>query len=286
MPRPLRIIDTDSWLHITLRGADRQDVFTDDRDREHVEELLGEITDRFGVETHAYCLMSNHVHLLQHCTDGGLSEALQYAASTYASRYNWRHGRTGPLFGGRFHSTTIESDEQLLQTSRYIHRNPLAFVREAALPAYRWSSLGVYLGRRSTPTWLQTSTVLGTFGGTSADYAAFVLERQPTDPGPTGPRLVATHADIELAACSATGADPSALQTTARGSRNDARLLAILLLTELRAATTEQLAERYGFSNTSSVRNAARRARVLEVDDPDFARARRRAEEIIRRRAA
>ena len=286
MPRPPRIINVDSWQHVTLRGADRQDVFTDDHDRVHVEHLLGEIAVRFGVETHAYCFMSNHLHLLEHCTDGHLSEALQYAASAYASRYNWRHGRSGPLFGGRFHSTTIESDEQLLQTSRYIHRNPLAFVSEPSLEAYRWSSLGVYLGRRARPPWLQTATVLGLVGGSAADYGAFVMDRQPTDPAPSHRRLAPTRADVELAVCSTAGADRAALHTTARGVRNDARLLTILLLTELRCATTEQLVEWYGFTSTSSVRNAARRARVLEADDPVFARLRQRAEDLLWQRAA
>jgi REP element-mobilizing transposase RayT len=250
MPRSLRIVDLDSWHHVTLRGADRQDVFTDDCDRLHAEHLLGEIADRFGVETHAYCFMSNHLHLLEHCTDGRLSEALQYASSVYASRYNWRHGRTGPLFGGRFHSTTIESTEQLLQTSRYIHRNPLAFLGESMLAAYR----------------------------------AYVMDRQPTDPTPSGQLLRPTRSEVEHAVCSAAGTDPRALHRTVRGERNDARLLTILLLTELRVATTEHIVECYGFTNPSSVRNAARRARVLEADDPSFARLRRRVEELLLRR--
>lgn len=286
MPRPLRTIEPDSWHHVTLRGADRQDVFTDDHDRLHVEHLLGEIAERFGVETHAYCFMSNHLHLLEHCTDGGLSEALQHVASTYANRYNWRHGRSGPLFGGRFHSTTIESDEQLLHTSRYIHRNPLAFVSEAALAAYRWSSLGVYLGRRPAPPWLVTSAVFSVFGGSSVCYRAFVLDPQPTDPAPTSRRVAPTRADVEVAVCSTIGTDLSALHTTVRGMRNDARLLTILLLTELRSASAEDLVEWYGFTSTSSVRNAARRARVLEADDPAFARLRQRAEDVLRQRAA
>jgi REP element-mobilizing transposase RayT len=284
MPRSLRIVDLDSWHHVTLRGADRQDVFTDDCDRLHAEHLLGEIADRFGVETHAYCFMSNHLHLLEHCTDGRLSEALQYASSVYASRYNWRHGRTGPLFGGRFHSTTIESTEQLLQTSRYIHRNPLAFLGESMLAAYRWSSLGVYLGRRPAPPWLQTSTVLDLFGGSTADHRAYVMDRQPTDPTPSGQLLRPTRSEVEHAVCSAAGTDPRALHRTVRGERNDARLLTILLLTELRVATTEHIVECYGFTNPSSVRNAARRARVLEADDPSFARLRRRVEELLLRR--
>jgi putative transposase len=278
MPRSPRVIDIDSWHHVTLRGADRQDVFTDDRDRLHVEHLLGEIDDRFGVETHAYCFMSNHLHLLEHCTVGQLSEAIQYAASNYASRYNWRHDRSGPLFGGRFHSTTIESDEQLLQTSRYIHRNPLAFVNEEALPAYRWSSLGVYLDRRTTPPWLRTERVLELVD----DYRGFVLDRQSTDPVLGRRRPTPTRVAVELAVCSTIGADRAELNATARGVRNNAKLLAILLLTEMRIATTEELVEWYGFTSTSSVRNAARRARVLEADDPTFARTRRRAEALLR----
>jgi putative transposase len=285
MARPLRLIAPDSWQHLTHRGADRQDIFSDDRDRLHYEFLLGELEGRCGVEVHAYCLMTNHVHGLVHCVDADLSGAMQYLASTYAGRYNRRHERTGPLFGGRFHATPVESDEQLLAAGRYVHRNALSIVGPDALDAYRWSSLAKYVGRRTQPDWVHDETILSLFGGTRASYRDHVLQPQPSDK-PLRPHLLQASPDeIEWAAATAAGMAPAELRRTRRGVLNRPRLLAIWMTTQARVVTTEELAARYGLKGQSSVRNAARRARVLLADDPDFARLRDRAEALLRQAA-
>jgi REP element-mobilizing transposase RayT len=285
MARPLRLIAPDSWQHLTHRGADRQDIFSDDRDRLHYEFLLGELEGRFGVEVHAYCLMTNHVHALVHCVDADLSGAMQYVASTYASRYNRRHERTGPLFGGRFHATAVDSDEQLLAASRYIHRNPISFVSTDALDAYRWSSLAKYVGRRTQPDWVHDETVLSLFGQTRSGYRDYVLQPQPSDKPLRPEPLHASPDEIERAAATAAGITPDELKRTQRGVLNRPRLLAIWMTTQARVVTTEELAARYGLKSPSGVRNAARRARVLLADDAEFARLRDRAEALLRRAA-
>ena len=285
MARPLRLIAPDSWQHITHRGADRQDVFSDDRDRLHYEFLLGELEQRFGVEVHAYCLMTNHVHALTHCVDADLSSAMQYVASTYAGRYNRRHERTGPLFGGRFHSTPIESNEQLLITSRYVHRNALSIVGTEALDAYRWSSLAKYVGRRTQPDWVHCEDLLSLFGQPREKYRDYVLQPQPSDKPLRPTPLNVTPGEIEWAVATAAGITAVELERTRRGVLNRPRLLAILMTAEARIATTDELAARYGMSSPSSVRNATRRARVLLADDAEFARLRDRAEGLLRRAA-
>src|SRR5438105_12855165 len=64
MARALRIEIPGGRYHLTARGNERKDVFWDDTDRFHLLELLGELTERFGVRVHAYVLMNNHYHLL------------------------------------------------------------------------------------------------------------------------------------------------------------------------------------------------------------------------------
>lgn len=285
MTRPLRLIAPDSWQHLTHRGADRQDVFSDDRDRLHYEFLLGELEERFGVEVHAYSLMTNHVHALTHCVDADLSGAIQHVASTYASRYNRRHERTGPLFGGRFHSTPVESNEQLLVASRYVHRNALSIVAPEALEAYRWSSLAKYAGRRTQPDWVHCETVLSLFGQPREGYRDYVLQPQPSDKPLRPKSLNATPGEIEWAVATAAGVELIELKRTRRGVLNRPRLLAVWMTTQARVVTTDELAARYGFKSASSVRNAARRARVLLADDAEFARLRDRAEALLQRAA-
>ena len=60
MARPLRIEFEGAWYHVMNRGAARQDVFVSDAQRERFIQLLADLVDRFGIETHAYCLMGNH----------------------------------------------------------------------------------------------------------------------------------------------------------------------------------------------------------------------------------
>jgi len=92
------------------RGADRQDIFSDDHDRTHFERLLGEATDSFTIGVHAYCLMSNHFHVLVHCQDDDLSAAMQHVCGNHARAYNRRHGRSGTIFGDRFKSVPITTE--------------------------------------------------------------------------------------------------------------------------------------------------------------------------------
>lgn len=99
MPRPLRIDVEDGWNHVMNRGIDHGDVFFADTDRIEFGQRLGDVFDRFGIRTHAYCLMDNHFHLLLHCPEGRLSDAMQRLGSLYTRHVNDRLGRDGALFG-------------------------------------------------------------------------------------------------------------------------------------------------------------------------------------------
>ena len=274
MTRELRISAPGTWHHVMNRGADRQDIFTDDDDRLYFEALLADITTRFDIEIHAYCLMGNHFHLMVFCPTEDFSNAMQHLSSTYATHYNRKYERSGPLFGGRFRSVLVETDAQLAQASRYVHRNPLALTPLRALAAYRWSSLGNYMGRRRQPTWVRCDTVMALYDFTRDSYRMFVETPQPSDTGP-GLAFVPVPPcceEIELAVCRLAGVEVASLHTSKRGFPNPPRLLAMLMITESRAATTRELAKRFRITSQSGVRNATRRARVLLSQDPEFAR--------------
>lgn len=79
------------------------------------------------LEIISYCLMPNHFHLLvKQVIDHGIVKCLNNFSNSYTRYFNIRHDRVGPLFQGRFKAVRIETDEQLLQVSRYIHLNPVA----------------------------------------------------------------------------------------------------------------------------------------------------------------
>jgi len=262
------------------RGADRQDVFVDDVDRLFIESLIGEAVERFATQIHAYALMTNHLHLLGHCPDGDLSALIQHVLGRYASFFNDRHQRSGPLFGGRFRSVAVESDDQLAIVGRYIHRNPLDLTGLRSLAAYRWSSYGVHLGRRRAPDWLTVGALVGSSPSEVEAYRRFVETPLASDTtGHAGvAESLARYPEIILSVIAELcGIESHELTIGRRGAENRPRLLAAQLMVELRSAPSEHVAPILGFDSASSLRNAARRARILAASDPAFDQLRSRA---------
>lgn len=144
---------------------------------ERREEFMTDMTnDEKLVEIIAYVFMPNHFHfLLKQLRDGGISHFLSKFTNSYTRYFNTKHNRVGPVFQGRFKSVLVESTEQLVHLSRYIHLNPVAsaVIREDELMDYKWSSLKDYLDEKSIIVDFQD--VLSTFRK-SKDYRDFVVD--------------------------------------------------------------------------------------------------------------
>src|SRR5436305_10752031 len=125
MARPLRIDLKNGWYHVANRGNNRQAIYLDTRDRKHFLDLLGEMSGRYSVEVHAYVLMRNHYHLIVRTPEANLSSAIQWLNVAYSIWWNWRHGRSGHLFGGRFKAVLVEAGDWVLACSLSVHLNPV-----------------------------------------------------------------------------------------------------------------------------------------------------------------
>ena len=247
------------------RGARHRPIYLDDRDRRRFLGLLWVLQRDERIEAHAYCLMGNHFHLVLFCPEGNLSQGMHHLGSTYAQRFNRRHGFDGSVFRGRFRSKPIETDQYLLQASRYVHRNPLDLGAGVDLAAYPWSSYGSYLGRRRSPAWLQRSVVLDLAGGEAA-YRSYV---EGDEPAPVVDSSNAGVIDaIEAVVARFTNRAPGV--RTGRGSNTIVRNLVLILTIEAGHATIEELARRYGMG-TSSVWSAIHRTRSRVRADVDLA---------------
>ena len=160
MDRKNRQLSESNIYHVVVRGVGRQLIFEDDKDRqEYMQMLLSDARKRNGLIL-AWCLMGNHVHLLLQLDMEQIAQVMRRVGSGYARYFNKRHDRVGHLFQGRFGSTPISTDEQLMAVVRYIHRNP----DEGGVSTYEsypWSSYREYLGQAVT---VDTKLVLGTFG--------------------------------------------------------------------------------------------------------------------------
>lgn len=167
--------------HIVSRGNARQDVFLDDGDRRRFLFTLRCVVERSNVLCHAYCLMSNHYHLLLETPDANISLAIRQLNGVYAQSFNRRHARVGHVFQGRFTSRLVEKDSHLLAVSRYIVLNPVRadLVRRAA--DWTWSSYRAQVGCCEPPSFLTVDWLLTCFDATDRRkaqraYLRFVQE--------------------------------------------------------------------------------------------------------------
>ncbi len=178
MSRPLRIEYPGAFYHATSRGNEQKDVFKSRRDREQFLTYLKSSTERYGAVIHAYCLMSNHYHLLLETPEGNLSQIMRHINGAYTTYFNVKRKRAGHLFQGRFKAILVEADEYAAELSRYIHLNPVKAGIVDKPEGYEWSSYRYYIGKSEAPSWLRTSFVLAFYGGAAGveKYREFVNE--------------------------------------------------------------------------------------------------------------
>lgn len=185
MARKPRIHYPGAFYHVILRGNAGNPVFFDDHDRSRFFLLLQEGTERFRHRIHAYCLMTNHVHLIIQAGDISLSRIIQNLSFRYTRYINSRRKQTGHLFQGRYKALLLDADCYLLQLARYIHNNPVRAKLVKGPAEYPWSSHNAYLGTITIP-WLTTDFILQQFDEAKAEaivlYNQFQLEGLGEEP--------------------------------------------------------------------------------------------------------
>ena len=165
MARPLRIEYPGAVYHVTSRGNEKKPIFRDDADRENLLNTLQHVNKRYHFICHAYCLMTNHFHLLIETPDGNLSIGMRQVNSVYTQLFNKRHGRAGHLFQGRYKAILIQKDSHLLEVCRYVVLNPVRARMVETPEAWRWSSYLATAGKAKPHPCLTTGWVLGQFSG-------------------------------------------------------------------------------------------------------------------------
>ena len=187
----------DGYYHIFNRGVDRRRIFLRNGQYVHFLQTTKHILN-FGTAQHdieldqslafrrklsfmCYCLMPNHYHfLLKQKEDGAISAFMHKLNTSYTKYFNLSQlsqKRTGRLFEYTFKAVQIDSDEQLLHASRYIHLNPLIANLTSDLNTYQWSSYLDYTGKRKG-TLCEKEQILSMFGvNAQSNYQQFVLDQ-------------------------------------------------------------------------------------------------------------
>jgi len=164
MARPLRIEYEGAVYHITSRGNACADIYLSDADREMFLATLAHVVDRFGWLCHAYCLMTDHFHLMIETPQANLSRGMRQLNGVYTQRFNFKHQRVGHVFQGRFKSIIVDKESYLLELSRYIVRNPVAANMVNDPGDWHWSSYAATAGIVAPPDFLEVDWLLSQFG--------------------------------------------------------------------------------------------------------------------------
>ena len=207
MARQLRIEYPGAFYHVASRGNEQKDVFKSQKDREKFLDYLASATERYGAVLHAYCLMSNHYHLLLETPDGNLAQIMRHINGAYTTYFNIKRKRAGHLFQGRYKAILVEFDEYAMELTRYIHLNPVRAGMVTLPEEYRWSSYPSYIGLSPVPDWLRLEAILAHFGKNAASanqrYRSFVedlLGREYESPlkGTFGTAVLGTESFVAM----------------------------------------------------------------------------------------
>ena len=180
MARPLRIEFEGALYHVMARGNAQAEIFFDDDDRRAFIENLGRVCARFQWRVWAWCLMSNHYHLLIETLEPTLSRGMREINGVYTQAFNRRHRRSGHVFQGRFKAPLADKDSYLLELSRYVVLNPVRAGLVGSARDWDWSSYLAIMGKAVIPDWLAVDDTLALFhakcGPARRAYARFVAD--------------------------------------------------------------------------------------------------------------
>ncbi|WP_027134861.1 transposase [Geminicoccus roseus] len=183
MARPLRLEYPGAFYHVTARGNARAAIVHDDEDRQHWVATLAATVVRRGWRLHAWCLMTNHYHLLVETPEPNLARGMRDLNGIYTQAWNRRHRRVGHVLQGRYKAVLVEKESHFLELVRYVVRNPVG-ARMVRTPFdWSWSSARVTAGRAERPDWLVIDETLQRFhpapDKAAKLYAAFVRRVGP-----------------------------------------------------------------------------------------------------------
>ncbi len=187
----LKQFASNSSYHCYNRGVEKRRIFMDQQDYgvflNRLKQMLSdpdEIKEEYSsrervksfygrINLQAYCLMPNHYHfLLYQYDDTAISEFMRTLGTSYTMYFNRRHQRVGHLFQGRYKARHIQSDEDMMHISRYIHLNPLGC--RDGYEVYPYSSMQYVLFSERCPSWVAVDNVLELHQNSRDKYREFV----------------------------------------------------------------------------------------------------------------
>ena len=149
MPQRARRQKSNTGLyHVFVRGINKERIFEQEREKQYLKKILRKYLkkyEQYDVEVHAYCIMSNHAHLIIKSNEREkVSYFMSNVLAEYAQYYNYKHNRNGHVFQNRFGSECIENEKYYWNCIKYIHMNPVKALLVPTALDYKYSSLVEY----------------------------------------------------------------------------------------------------------------------------------------------
>ena len=177
MPRAPRVHMPGAFYHVTLRGNHRERLFVAEGDQRLLNVIVARAMAASDARLHAYCWMTNHLHLLVQVDREPLARPMRSIASEFSRAMHKKLDTTGHFFENRYHASLVDTESYFLELVRYIHLNPVRAGIVARPGQYPWSSHHAYVGSRQE-SWLTTEFVLRMFGSDDVSavlaYARFL----------------------------------------------------------------------------------------------------------------
>lgn len=192
MPRRARQLSDSGIYHVMLRGINRQAILLDEEDNLRFLRYLRTTRELSGCHVLAYCLMTNHVHLVLRTGAEPIGQTVKRLGVRYASWHNGKYDRVGHLFQDRFRSCPVGDDEYFVTLLRYVWNNPVRAGMVDRPDQYRWSSL-------SCGAVVDQEALLSLVEPTTLAQLAVVPEPEAIDPGPLLPPRVPLRDDAARA---------------------------------------------------------------------------------------
>lgn len=164
MARYARKLSKTSIYHAMIRGNERKNIFCATEDKERFMETLIKMKANDEYEIIAFCIMDNHAHLLIKELKDSIQRSMKRIEVSYTIYFNKKNNRVGHLFQDRYKSEPIETDQYILECTRYIHKNPVKAKMVNTAKEYIWSSFNNYMGNdEKYPGLVNTDMILGMF---------------------------------------------------------------------------------------------------------------------------
>lgn len=280
-------------------GRRAENIFWTTADRESFINILQETVEGWNLNVSAYCLMSNHYHLLIQTPDGNISRCMRHINGVYTQRFNKRHKKEGQLFRGRYKAVLVDADSYLLEVLRYIHRNPIRAGIAKNVNDYPWSSHHGFLSNAKKWSWLYIDHLMSMFSDKKSRqrsrYIDFVslgepeeienfysLKNLPSMLGsdsfkeyvkekfadlafrkeiPESRVLAPVAADVIFAVCEYYNVSEQELYVSKRGTENLPRDMAIYLVRHYCRETLPTVGRYFGIDNYSTVSSVVERVK-------------------------